>query len=217
LVLASPVWAARDQSFPSEDAAIVQVLGVQERSGEAAEALLELLLSLDNTQANFVQTLLDFRGQILDQSSGSLSLSKPNLRWQIASPFMQVILVTQDQLRIYDPDLEQVIEKNMAGSDEALPLQLLLDPKQLLVGDYIISHLESDESQQFLLQPVKNQSLFLSVRLAFTNKQLSQLEITDHVGQRTRITFANVRSAVEMPFSTFELDLPAGTDVVRGC
>jgi outer membrane lipoprotein carrier protein len=109
-----------------------------------------------------------------------------------------------------------VIEKNMAGSDEALPLQLLLDPKQLLVGDYIISHLESDESQQFLLQPVKNQSLFLSVRLAFTNKQLSQLEITDHVGQRTRITFANVRSAVEMPFSTFELDLPAGTDVVRG-
>jgi outer membrane lipoprotein carrier protein len=127
-----------------------------------------------------------------------------------------VILVTQDQLRIYDPDLEQVIEKNMAGSDEALPLQLLLDPKQLLVGDYIISHLESDESQQFLLQPVKNQSLFLSVRLAFTNKQLSQLEITDHVGQRTRITFANVRSAVEMPFSTFELDLPAGTDVVRG-
>lgn len=44
LVLASPVWAARDQSFPSEDAAIVQVLGVQERSGEAAETLLELLL-----------------------------------------------------------------------------------------------------------------------------------------------------------------------------
>jgi outer membrane lipoprotein-sorting protein len=56
----------------------------------------------------------------------------------------------------------------------------------------------------------------MSVRLVFTGQQLSQLEITDHVGQRTRVTFSEVRSQQNIPASVFELDLPANTDVVRG-
>ena len=192
------------------------VLQATEETSTSGQQLLELLLNLDNTQANFSQTLLDFRGQVLDQSSGTLTLSKPSLRWQVDLPFAQVIVVADGWLRIFDPDLEQVIEKDMGGSDEALPLKLLLDPTQLLAGDYLINKISIDGVAQFLLQPTSNQSLFMSVRLAFTGQQLSQLEITDHVGQRTRITFSEVRSQQNIPASAFELDLPANTDVVRG-
>ena len=187
-----------------------------EQGPTSGQQLLELLLSLNNTQANFQQTLLDFRGQVLDQSSGTLTLSKPSLRWQLNSPFTQVIVVADGLLRIYDPDLDQVIEKDMSGSDEALPLKLLLDPTQLLAGDYRINKISLDGDVQFLLQPSGNQSLFTSVRLAFMGQQLSQLEITDHVGQRTLVTFSGIRSRQKIPASTFELDLPANTEVVRG-
>ena len=187
-----------------------------EQGPTSGQQLLELLLSLNNTQANFQQTLLDFRGQVLDQSSGTLTLSKPSLRWQFNSPFTQVIVVADGLLRIYDPDLDQVIEKDMSGSDEALPLKLLLDPTQLLAGDYRINKISLDGDVQFLLQPSGNQSLFTSVRLAFMGQQLSQLEITDHVGQRTLVTFSGIRSRQKIPASTFELDLPANTEVVRG-
>ena len=187
-----------------------------EQGPTSGQQLLELLLSLNNTQANFQQTLLDFRGQVLDQSSGTLTLSKPSLRWQLNSPFTQVIVVADGLLRIYDPDLDQVIEKDMSGSDEALPLKLLLDPTQLLAGDYRINKISLDGDVQFLLQPSGNQSLFTSVRLAFMGQQLSQLEITDHVGQRTLVTFSGIRSRQKIPAGTFELDLPANTEVVRG-
>lgn len=187
-----------------------------EQGPTSGQQLLELLLSLNNTQANFQQTLLDFRGQVLDQSSGTLTLSKPSLRWQLNSPFTQVIVVADGLLRIYDPDLDQVIEKDMSGSDEALPLKLLLDPTQLLAGDYRINKISLDGDVQFLLQPSGNQSLFTSVRLAFMGQELTQLEITDHVGQRTLVTFSGIRSRQKIPASTFELDLPANTEVVRG-
>ena len=194
----------------------VGALQATEETPTSGQQLLQLLLNLDNTQANFSQILLDFRGQVLDQSSGTLTLSKPSLRWQVELPFTQVIVVADGWLRIFDPDLEQVIEKDMGGSDEALPLKLLLDPTQLLAGDYLINKITIDGMAQFLLQPTSNQSLFMSVRLAFTGQQLSQLEITDHVGQRTRVTFSEVRSRQNIPASVFELDLPANTDVVRG-
>ena len=45
------------------------VLQATEETSTSGQQLLELLLNLDNTQANFSQTLLDFRGQVLDQSS----------------------------------------------------------------------------------------------------------------------------------------------------
>ncbi len=215
----SGAFAATDTSLSAavpKRAVPAVVLQTAEETLTPGQQLLGLLLNLDNTQANFKQTLLDVRGQLLDQSSGTLTLSKPSLRWQVELPFAQVIVVAGEWLRIYDPDLEQVIEKNMSGSDEALPLKLLLDPAQLLAGDYLINKISVDGVAQFLLQPTSSQSLFLSVRLAFTGLQLSQLEITDHVGQRTRVTFSEIRSQQQIPASAFELDLPADTDVVRG-
>ena len=56
----------------------------------------------------------------------------------------------------------------------------------------------------------------MSVRIAFAGQQLSQLEITDHVGQRTQITFSQIRSKQKIPASAFKLNLPENTDVVRG-
>ena len=62
------------------------VLQATEETSTSGQQLLELLLNLDNTQANFSQTLLDFRGQVLDQSSGTLTLSKPCLLYTSPSP-----------------------------------------------------------------------------------------------------------------------------------
>ncbi len=219
LLFVAPAFAANNNNIFNDTPTVVATASTPktvEDNTTPGQRLLGLLLNLDNTQANFEQALLDFRGQVLDQSSGTLSLAKPSLRWQVDFPFAQVIVVADDWLQIYDPDLEQVIEKDMRGSDEALPLKLLLDPTQLLAGDYLISQLAADGASQFLLQPTSNQSLFMSVRIAFAGQQLLQFEITDHVGQRTVVTFSKVRSDQQIPASAFELDLPESTDVVRG-
>ena len=219
LLFVAPAFAANNTDLLNDAPKVVAAASTPKKAQHnttPGQRLLDLLLNLDNTQANFEQALLDFRGQVLDRSSGTLSLSKPSLRWQVDFPFAQVIVVADGWLRIFDPDLEQVIEKDMRGSDEALPLKLLLDPTQLLAGDYLISQLAADGASQFLLQPTSNQSLFMSVRIAFAGQQLSQLEITDHVGQRTQITFSQIRSKQKIPASAFKLDLPENTDVVRG-
>jgi outer membrane lipoprotein carrier protein len=213
LCFLAPALTAADNNAAAASGNSVAVANMQKTPGQE---LLELLLNLDNTQANFEQALLNFQGQVVDQSTGTLTLSKPSLRWQVDLPFAQIIVVADGLLRIFDPDLEQVIEKDMAGSEVAPPLKLLLDPSQLLGGDYLINIIEVNGEAQFLLQPTSNQSLFMYVRLAFDGPQLSQLEITDHVGQRTRVTFSQVRSGEKIPASAFELVLPENTDVVRG-
>ena len=129
LLFVAPAFAANHTDLLNDAPKVVAAASTPKKAQHnttPGQRLLDLLLNLDNTQANFEQALLDFRGQVLDRSSGTLSLSKPSLRWQVDFPFAQVIVVADGWLRIFDPDLEQVIEKDMRGSDEALPLKLSL-------------------------------------------------------------------------------------------
>ena len=80
------------------------------------DALAELFAGFDQVQTDFDQTIADGFGRILETSSGSLSISKPSARWEVVQPYPQVILLNDKDLKIYDPDLEQVTERDLSDS-----------------------------------------------------------------------------------------------------
>ena len=116
-LLSSCLWvgfafAANDTHLLSPELEVVEperALTTVEQGATSGQQLLELLLGLNNTQANFQQTLLDSRGQVLDQSSGTLALSKPSLRWEVNLPFTQVIVVADDVAAKRGKSVEEIL------------------------------------------------------------------------------------------------------------
>jgi outer membrane lipoprotein carrier protein len=121
------------------------------------------------------------------------------------------VIVTEDgQLKIYDPDLEQVTVRPL---DEALvdtPLALLTQDAVELGADYAIEQLSPDS---FRLHPSGIDALFDEIVLEFGSQGLQAMVIRDHLGQSTDIRFDNFGERSMIQSSDFTLDVPPGTDV----
>ena len=180
------------------------------------DSLAELFAGFDQVQTDFDQTIADGFGRILETSSGSLSISKPSARWEVVQPYPQVILLNDKDLKIYDPDLEQVTERDLSDSWEEVPLALLLGSGAEIDEHFNVSREVSADLTQYRLTPKAVDALFESVMILVQDDQISQLSIRDQGEQETVILFRNYKPGVVLESKVFELDLPPGTDVIRG-
>ena len=116
------------------------VLAKVQLKSSAAAQLESRLASMDGVVADFEQEVTDARGLVIEQSSGKLYLAKPNFRWEVAAPYPQIIVAQDQELQIYDPDLEQVTLRSL-GSVSLSPLALLTQSKLNLADQFDISQL----------------------------------------------------------------------------
>jgi outer membrane lipoprotein carrier protein len=172
----------------------------KEQRDETAE-LKVLLSSLHNYQADFVQTIEDWSGEILQQSEGKLTLQKPNqLRWQVTLPDESLFIADGRVVYNIDPFVEQVTLLDQAQIIDNNPLMLLIsdDPVAwdkvsitlLKQGTYLVSSLDSDAN-------------ITELALTFNNGQLSALVSKDKQRQVNRIVFANVEQNGAVPDGSF--------------
>ncbi len=160
--------------------------------------------------ADFTQQVHGPRGEVIEQSRGIVRLLRPQFRWEVIDPYPQVIVTEDGQLKIYDPDLEQVTVRPL---DEALvdtPLALLTQDAVELGADYAIEQLSPNS---FLLHPSGIDALFDEIVLEFGSQGLQAMVIRDHLGQSTDIRFDNFGERSMIQSSDFTLDVPPGTDV----
>jgi len=189
-------------------------------SAEADESgsaeLISLIDAFDQVTGRFAQTILDASLQTLEESSGSLALQRPQFRWQVETPFAQLIIADGAEMQIYDPDLAQLslhdIDKNLGPT----PLTILLGDTETLATEFIVSRSTNGAMQRFVLRPRSQSALFLQVELIFQGRLLERLAIWDSAGQLTRIQFSEMQLTQGIEAERFKLILPEGTDVIRG-
>lgn len=177
---------------------------------DAREELNERLAAMEYLAADFTQQVQGPRGEVIEQSRGIVRLLRPQFRWEVIDPYPQVIVTEDGQLKIYDPDLEQVTVRPL---DEALvdtPLALLTQDAVELGADYAIEQLTPDV---FRLHPSGIDALFDEIVLEFGSQGLQAMVIRDHLGQSTDIRFDNFADRSMIQSSDFTLDVPPGTDV----
>ncbi len=167
-------------------------------------------------EADFTQTVYDADDSVVETSSGTMSLAKPGLfRWDYETPFPQLIVGDGQKVWHYDPELAQVTVK---GMDEVLAQA----PTALLNGDAPLGESFAIEAQGdegglswFRLTPRDDE--LSPLRIAFDNDdQLAALELSDALGQRTRLDFTAVQPLSSVPAGRFAFEPPAGTDVIGG-
>lgn len=183
----------------------------------ASAQLLPLLNHVSSMQASFTQTVYDNRGQSVQQSTGTLALSRPGkFRWDVKRPMPQLIVANQSKLWIYDPDLEQVTIRAFSPKASDSPALLLSHPDQTLDKDYFVTSIHKKQSTLtwFSLKPRSDDNLFQEVQLGFNQTQLQEMRLIDHLGHTTQIEFSNIKTNTTLSPQLFVFKIPKQADVI---
>lgn len=195
---------------------------IKQNAGAAKELATKLqkLLSL---QGGFEQTLVDEDGELLQQSSGTFILNRDGqYRWETTQPFEQLLLGDNEEVQLYDPDLEQLTIRKLKAEEKNTPLTLLTGQVSDIQKLYIVKRSEKVAEQllQFTLLPrdaannIKSLSISFSLLKAQSSKPKS-VDVIDGLGQRTSINLIDTRWNEVLRRDAFDFKVPEGTDLIN--
>lgn len=181
-----------------------------------ADSRLQAFISGTRTlSAQFTQVVTDRTGRKVQESQGSLHLSRPGkFRWVYSKPYSQVVVGDGTRLWIYDQDLEQVTVRKL---DQALGES----PAALLAGSNEVEKLfafrdagEADGLTWLEATPRSKEGSFEAVRMGFRGSDIQAMEVRDNFGQVTQLRFTGIRRNPRLSPDLFRFTPPKGVDVI---
>ena len=177
-----------------------------------AQDLSKRLKTLRTFTGLFTQTLVDAKGQTLQESTGKFWLQRPGFfRWETLEPFPQLLVSNLEYIWLYDPDLEQVTIRPYTQAVSQTPALLLSGDVEKIEEQYTVKKLDNN---RFELLPIAEQQLFDQLTVSFNNKQLSKMILRDSLGQSTAFVFEKGVYNTKVDASQFVFEPPEGTDIV---
>lgn len=185
---------------------------------EASNQLVTLLQNLHSLQAKFTQTIIDGRGNQMQQTTGDMAMQRPGkFRWETQQPSQQLLIADGKKIWFYDVALQQVTEQKQQSSNQSSPAMLLNGDPDKLAKNFIIHKDVSVNNSDiaFKLTSKTKDALFNNVSLQFKAQQLQSMKLTDNFGQITQINFSDVKTNPSLSSSLFQFTPPHGIDVIR--
>jgi len=168
-----------------------------------------------SAKASFSQEVIDSNGSVQQQASGTVQFQRPGkFRWTYDKPYEQVIVGDGEKLWIYDKDLNQVTKRNLDKALGSSPAALLAGADD--VDKYFSLNAVGIKKKLDWLEvkPYDEDSLFEKVRMGFRGNALEVMELHDHFGQKTTITFFNMQRNPKTSPDLYTFTVPTGADVV---
>lgn len=200
-------------------------VGVSAHAAPPVDRLRALLEPMARFGAEFEQVVVGANGRTLQSARGTVHVERPGrLRWEVLTPYPQLIVSDGADLIVFDPDLKQATVRPLAAAPRDTPGRLLtgeLDELDRLfdVADDAATAGErageEGEGDGFVLRPRGDDSLFDHIRLEFAGPLLAGIDIVDHLDQLTRVRFRNQSLSPALEPGLFELVIPDGVDVLR--
>lgn len=177
----------------------------------------QFMQNLQTMEADFTQTLQDSHGQVVEKSSGTLAIQRPDrFRWDYRQPNEQLIVSDGQRLWLYDKDLEQVTVRRLEQSLVGTPAMLLSGTADLQES-FVVEKSEESKGWWWIdLAPKRADTDFKHVRLGLRQDQLGYMELSDKLGQTTLLAFSKFKRNPKLPAERFSFTPPAGVDVIGG-
>ncbi len=161
--------------------------------------LFESLVKIETMSANFEHRQISNSGKTV-VFKGALFFRRPDrLKWQLKEPYAQLQLVRGNQFLVYDPDLEQVIVKDLDGTLQSTPAGLLFasGPKaeSFLREKYEIYDAPFKDSLKWVLVLPKfeKDKGVSALEIGLNEKaEIRRLVATDIFGKTSTIIFSDV-------------------------
>ncbi len=209
---------------------LVQPTQVIKNTNSASKNLLMAKLShLDFFTANFNQQVLSESGEVIEESTGKLAISKPNLaNWQVLTPDELSIVSDGSSVWFYNPWIEQVSVYDLSAAIARTPILLLTSKDETLWQQYHVEQIdkveqidnfEQDMPQTFIISAIDNNSQIKSLTLIFKAKkaggegQLSEFSFLDATGQLSRIRLSEFNDQQAPAPTLFHFEVPQDTQI----
>ena len=181
------------------------------------QRLRDKLARLNFFTADFTQDVISESGELLEQSSGNLAISKPNLaNWHTQEPDELAIVSDGNDVWFYNPWIEQVSVYSLSSAIAKTPILLLTSKDELLWQQYDVTQVNS----RFVISAKDPNSQIKSLTLVFAvdehNRQtshLNQFSFLDATGQVSHIKLSNFNIHKVLSESLFKFMVPEGVQV----
>src|ERR1700690_2807663 len=180
------------------------------------DALKAFIQDIHSARGSFSQQVMDKSGRVKQQSSGTLAFSRPGkFRWVYQKPYEQLIVGDGTKLWLYDADLEQVTMRRLGDALGSSPAALLAGSNEIEKFFNLKDLGTQGGGVEWLeAKPKDRESTFDSVRMGFTDKQLSTMELRDNFGQTTVLRFTKMERNPSLNANEFKFASPKGADVI---
>ena len=166
-------------------------------------------------KAQFKQTVLDRKGQKVQEVTGIMQLSRPGkFRWDYQKPYVQLIVGDGKKIWLFDPELNQVTVRDLEKMLGSSPAALLAGGKDIEKIFDLKDVGRQDELEWVDATPKEKDGSFEHVLLGFNGEQLAEMELHDTFGQTTVIEFSNIERNPKLSAKAFFFVPPPGADVV---
>jgi outer membrane lipoprotein carrier protein len=184
---------------------------------DAVDALREFTRDAKSGRAAFTQVVTSPDGAKKKTSSGSFEFARPNrFRFAYIKPYEQLIVGDGEQVWLHDVDLQQVTVRPANQALGATPVALLAGAA--LDKDFELKALPSAQGIDWVQATPRvaaETSGFQWLRVGFRANTLAAIELQDNFGQRSLLTFADVKTNVAPPADAFRFTPPKGVEVLR--
>ncbi len=196
---------------------LVSLNSVGSPNGAALNALVDRLAAIETIEGQFVQYVVDQKGTRLQETKGAFKARRPGMfYWATKEPLEQYIYANNDEVTIYDPDLEQATVQRVNKQVQATPALLFSGDITAIGNQFDVEQRDFEGvAVQFLLTPKQGDSLFERLLIRFEGKQLVEMRLSDSLGQESTVHFVETQVNNEIGDQAFEASFPEGTDVIR--
>ncbi|MFT6917994.1 MAG: outer membrane lipoprotein carrier protein [Cognaticolwellia sp.] len=179
----------------------------EKKADDSKRELMAKLAKIEFFSAEFNQQIFDQAGNKLQQGSGLLAVSKPNLvNWQTTMPDESLIVSDGKNLWFYDPFVEQVSVYTLESAIANTPILLITSNNEQLWQDYSVNQLTAN---RYLISANNENARVKSLELSFVQKlnhlELAAFNILDATGQLSVITLTHQDKAPKASLFTFSV------------
>lgn len=153
------------------------------------------------------------------QSKGTVAFKRPGkMRWSLTNGSAQIIVADGTTLWFYQPDEQQVLKAPFqAAFRSSTPISFLTGVGRLTEDFDITLDGEAPGVIYLALKPRKGEGDLGRLRLTIdsTSYDIVGAEITDPLGNVTRLRFSDLRRNTGLDDAQFRFEVPNGVDVIE--
>ena len=173
--------------------------------------------SITSIKADFTQEVSS-KGMPAMKSEGKVWLKKPGkMRWEYKKPAKDLIVSDAKTIWLYQPDLNQVIQRPASLSASSMATDFLSGIGSV-EKEFVVKLAPLESANHVLILTPKQEQASLKKLILEVNKENSIVEkttITDHFGNQTAVTFTDIKLNASIKDSLFRYTPPRGAAVVK--
>lgn len=179
------------------------------------ELVAAFVTDVETLSSRFEQRLVDAEGELVEVSTGTLTIQRPGrFRWAYVEPYEQWLVADGTNVWSYDVDLAQVTVKPQSEALANTPALLLGGSDAALDGFEYDGSYEADGITVVRMLPRETDSGFKRVELAFLRGTLTRMVFLDNLEQMTIVMLYDVVTNEPVDPETFRFVVPDDVDVV---